>query len=279
MWNLPQPNIRQVRAHLDFLFPDGGGLAIGKAQKDLLEKLYKEYLAAQGRPNVAWMTALSPAALEAIGAAYSQTQDGRLLALIRETLRLEVQHCPYCGFGEIKDLDHHLQKNYYPCFSIFPTNLVPACAKCNGHKPRKPRANRAKQHIHAYLEKVPSAPFLKADILCRGKALTVSFCILRHRTIDGEMFARLEQHLIDFKLNDRFPIRIITFLVEQFPAFRYAYGPGGNKGLMALRDFLDSTAASYETSYGANDWRTALMKALRQHRAFCNGGFLRILGP
>ena len=39
--------------------------------------------------------------------------------------------CPFCNYGSVETLDHVLQKNIYPGFSVKPTNLVGSCVRCN----------------------------------------------------------------------------------------------------------------------------------------------------
>ena len=173
MWNLKRPDISAVRSHLDTVFPPKAvPVLLTIAQKDALEQLYKDYEEADGRP----LATLNPVNLGGavpahLLAAYNEVTEGGKLSALRSALKLSVDECPYCGFGEIRDLDHHLQKAHFQCLSIFPLNLVPSCAKCNGHKPRKPKPDPKKHHIHAYLEDVSAYNFLVADVVLKKKAM------------------------------------------------------------------------------------------------------------
>ncbi|WP_321801668.1 HNH endonuclease signature motif containing protein [Burkholderia sp. BCC1988] len=277
MWNLKKPDVSRVRDDLDTVFPDDqAGLVVGSVQKDVIERLYNEYIQANGRPNSAWLQGgLSKSVREALLEAYGQVSDTGKLSTLRSALKLSVNECPYCGFGEIKDLDHHLQKAHYNCFSIFPLNLVPACSKCNGHKPRKPRSDPNKHHLHAYLEDVSKHRFLVAAVTIKGKAMSVEFKIKRSAGMNRELKARLEQHLDDFHLNDRYPAQVNIFLSEQKTGIEMAYEYGGAKG---LRMFLERSAAADEDVFGKNDWRAALLLALAKCKPFCKGGFYKVLG-
>ncbi|MDO3384471.1 hypothetical protein QWI17_01320 [Gilvimarinus sp. SDUM040013] len=44
--------------------------------------------------------------------------------------------CPMCGAPRTSSLDHYLSKEYYPEYTVFSKNLVPAC-KCNSSKGKK----------------------------------------------------------------------------------------------------------------------------------------------
>lgn len=277
MWNLKSPDISGVRAHLDQVFPDGAAApVVGPAQKDEMEVLYKKYEQSLGRPDPAWINGgLSEDAREAMLGAYGEVSDTGKLSALRSALKLGVDECPYCGFGEIKDLDHHLQKAHFNCFSIFPLNLVPACSKCNGHKPRKPRTDPNKHNLHAYLEDVSKHRFLVADVTLTKKAMSVTYKIERSGGMSKELHARLKQHLEDFRLNDRYPAQVNIFLSEQKTGIAFAYEMGGAKG---VRKYLECSAQADEKTFGANDWRVALLSALAQCKPFCKGGFYKVLG-
>jgi len=277
MWNLKKPNISAVRSHLDTIFPPSAVPVLLTAEhKDALERLYKDYEQASGRPLSTLKAANLEGAVSAqVLAAYSEVTDGGKLSALRSALMLSVDECPYCGFGEIRDLDHHLQKAHFQCFSIFPLNLVPACAKCNGHKPRKPRTDPDKHHIHAYLEDVSAHMFLVADVVLKKNAMIVRFRIKKSRKVKGELFARLCQHLEDFHLNDRYPARVNIFLSEQKTGLEFAFNVGGAD---AVRAFLERSADASEAAFGKNDWRTALFIALAKSKRFCKGGFYQALG-
>ncbi len=277
MWNLKRPDISAVRSHLDAVFPPQAVPALlTAADKDALEQLYKDYEQANGRPLSSLKAAnLGDAVLVQVLAAYGQVADSGKLSALRSALMLSADECPYCGFGEIRDLDHHLQKAHFQCFSIFPLNLVPACAKCNGHKPRKPKAASDKHQIHAYLEDMSAHQFLVADVTLKKSAMSVRFRIEKSGKVTGELFARLCQHLEDFHLNDRYPARVNIFLSGQKTGLELAFEGGGAK---AVRAFLKRSADANEAVFGKNDWRTALFVALAKSKRFCKGGFLQALG-
>lgn len=277
MWNLKRPDISDARTHLDTLFPDGTATSVvGPAQKEAVEQLYKEYEQAQGRPDPAWFKAgLTKQVSEAILDAYGEVSDTGKLKALRSALKLLASECPYCGFGEIKDLDHHLQKAHFNCFSIFPLNLVPACSKCNGHKPRKPRSDPNKHHLHAYLEDVSKHRFLVADVKLSKSAMSVTFKIKHSAGMSAELNDRLNQHLKDFHLNDRYPAQVNIFLSEQKTAIAFVHEVGG---AMGVRKFLERSAKADEKTFGTNDWRVALLFALAQCKPFCKGGFYKVLG-
>ena len=278
MWNLPKPDISQVKSQLESVLPSGAApILLSAKHRTSLNKLYLEYATQAGRPSTAFVPGgLSKKALKAILGAYSEVKDRGRLGGLRSDLMLDVDACPYCGFGEIRDLDHHLQKARFKCFSIFPLNLVPTCSKCNGHKPKIPRADPAKHHVHAYLDDLSAHDFLRADVVLTKTAMSVSFRIEQSAGMSVELFSRLKQHLEDFRLNSRFRAQVNIFMCEQGPGIKSAYKGGGAANLRSL--LLDG-ARDYRVAFGPNDWRCALYTELAAHSDFCNGGFRKAIQP
>lgn len=66
-----------------------------------------------------------------------------------DKIKISRKVCPYCGFGEISEIDHFLPKSIYPEFSVFYFNLVPSCHICNSKK-----GNKKNICIHPYLENI-----------------------------------------------------------------------------------------------------------------------------
>lgn len=276
MWNLKKPSLASIRSDLDILFPDGTGDGISEGDKLKVLELYDEYEEGLGEPDPGWKTRLlSNESRDLLLAAYGEVSDKGELSLLRAALKRGAKKCPYCGFGEIRDLDHHLPKQHYKCFSVFALNLVPSCSKCNGHKPRTPPTARDKYHIHAYLDDVSGLNFLVAEIEISDNALSVIFRIEKRRGMSDELTRRLKQHLTDFRLNERYVAQITNYLESQETGLDDNFKLGGAAG---VRAYLLRTAESNRRTNGPNDWRGALVVALAESEEFCDGGFYDVLG-
>jgi hypothetical protein len=108
--------------------------------------LYARYDETGGRPSPDLRDqAFDLQLLAAIHGAYDEVQDGRRLANLRDRLKAATLLCPYCGFGEIRELDHHLPRVIYWALAIYARNLVPCCSACNGKK-RTVAASGRKSH-------------------------------------------------------------------------------------------------------------------------------------
>ncbi|RAI70863.1 hypothetical protein DOZ80_10365 [Pseudomonas fluorescens] len=276
MWNLKKPSLTSARSDLDLLFPEDAEIGISDDDKLKVLALYDEYELALGQPVPEWKTKLlSEDSRDLLLTAYGEVSDSGELSLLRATLKKAAKKCPYCGFGEVRDLDHHLPKKHYKCFSVFALNLVPSCSKCNGHKPRKPPSTKEKFHIHAYLDDVSKFNFLVADIEISDGALSATFRVERRRGMSIELTKRLRQHLTDFKLNERYVAQVIDYLESQETSLDDNYRDGGAGEVKA---YLLRTAESIVRTKGHNDWREALVVALADSEEFCDGGFYEVLG-
>lgn len=239
--------------------------------------LYALFDSRKGRPHPDLMgRGESDAFRDAVHDAYNQVYDGRRLQELRDRLRIAVTQCPYCGFGQIQQLDHHLVKNQYPLLSIYPRNLVPACATCNAMRPRRNVTEPNHFPLNPYLEQFPSGVFLFAQATIRrpSGAIHVTFRIRQIRGMTHQMRRRLNKHMKTYDLNRRFQAQINIYLGEQQAGFNLAY-QGGPR---AFRAYLLAAARAASARFGRNDWRAALLVALAQNSEFCAGGFKKALG-
>ncbi|MGQ5282272.1 hypothetical protein, partial [Xanthomonas arboricola] len=274
MWNLKPLQGFDPREHLNIAFPDD---EVTEAEKDFLIDLYVQYQAGLGRPSGALRAAGQRVELyDLVHDAYGLVQDNSRLKNLRSDLKLLADYCPYCGFGQISDLDHLLQRSRFKLLSIFALNLVPCCSVCNRGKRKKPGKNPAKHQLHTYLESVSNFDFLRASASINSTtgALEVTYSIEQCTGMSDELFGRLKFHLTEFKLHDKYVKQVNIHLNEQIAALRMAY----KNGPSVLRSFLLETADAHKINFGTNDWRTALFRSLAHCDAFLNGGFEKALG-
>lgn len=279
MWNLSGPLLTDVRLQLDTVFPDDAIPVVAThAEKDSLEDLYEDYRAALGRPSVALKGPnLAILFKQAVHDAYKEVQAAGKLSALRNSLKLLAAECPYCGFGQIQDLDHHLPKAVFKPFSIYPLNLVPCCATCNRGKPRKPRDDGNEHLLHPYLEDVSAYEFMAADVgldPIHG-SLQIKFNVTKPAGMSDELHRRLLNHFKVFDLNERYVAQVNIYLGGLEAALQQAYDVTGP---VSLREFLLRSSETNARRFGRNDWRTALMLGLAGCYEFCNGGFVKALG-
>jgi hypothetical protein len=281
VWKLARPSIAEVDVELNAAL---GSKAAGHAEsptedeKRALWELYQAYESGGGRPHDSYKgKGMRAEFLQLIHDGYKQVQDNGRLATLRSAIKLGASECPYCGFGPIEDLDHHLQKGIYKLLSIFPLNLVPACATCNRGKPRAPDPSGSRQLFNVYLEDCTGNTFfvVRAAIDPVSGGLMLKFCIEKATGMSQEVFERLQHHLEIFRLQERLlhqaNLYLGNFEVPLADQFRFG-------GAASVKDFLERCSAANAKRHGLNDWRTALMTGLAECEEFCAGGFLNALG-
>ena len=279
MWKLTPPDTNSLREELHeaLTLRDGTPVyALSESEKESLICLYEVYDQKLGRASEELEAKeLGERLRNAMYDAYSQVQVRGRLKRLRDQIKSLATVCPYCGFGEIKDLDHHLPRSKYKVLAIYPKNLVPSCGPCNNKKRAVADDEPNGQFFHTYLDTVPEVIFFIANAKLENGALEVTFSV-DAEALPEDVYQRMAFQIDRMELNIRYKAAISTYLSSQLTAFEMVYGVEG--GSEKLKRFLLSSANSEGKIYGNNDWRPALMRGLAICSEFCNGGFRKALG-
>lgn len=278
MWRLDTPNSSTSPNDLSVALTLVNGnpvYPISATQIDRILELYKKYDDNFGNPSTLLKGMPEEQdLLDAIHNSYSQVQIGGRLEDYRNRLKLNAEICPYCGFGSITDLDHHLPRSVFKAHSIYAKNLIPCCHPCNNIKRAKAGEAPNGQFSHVYLGEYPTEPFLIAEIEVSPAGLTVDFSVIQTPTLNPQEFERLHFQFSILNLNFRYKAPINLFLgtlrtsIEIFSAL----------GAPALKLFLHSNYLSSCQDLGPNHWQSSLLLALSKSSTFCEGGFQYCFG-
>lgn len=278
MWKLPAPNCERADEQLEtaLTYADGRKkFTFSDSQKARLLKAYAKYDEVRGLPSQAMLARrLGPLFLEALYGAYDEVQQGGRLASLRSDLKIRVQKCPYCGFGELRDLDHHLPRATYKAFSIYPNNLVPCCHTCNNKKRTVAGDEPDAQFPHVYLDEMPVERFFFADVDASLAGLQVRFMVRRCAAMSADLFRRLRFLVERLDLETRYQAEVIDCIMSQRTGIEQAAASGE----CSLREYLRRSFESSIQDYGLNHWRTALWEGLAESDAFCEGGYRHCFG-
>lgn len=174
------------------------------------------------------------------------------------------EQCPFCGMGEPNSLDHFLPKGRFPQFSIFPSNLVPSCTKCNtDNKKSRFAGNMDEQIIHPYLDHARffNAQWLYADFIPPGVGRRwpgrIDYYVAPPKEWSEPDKVKVENHFRDFKLAYRFGIKaaqeLELVLTQMLMTRSFEYG---------CETIL---APGVNSAPSANHWRRAMYQALLAH--------------
>ncbi|OIQ19966.1 MAG: hypothetical protein BM556_05615 [Bacteriovorax sp. MedPE-SWde] len=160
--------------------------------------------------------------------------------------------CPFCGFGEITDVDHFLPSSSYPEYSIYTNNLIPSCHRCNNLK-----NNSGLVNFHPYFDNVINSEFLVCNLT--NKRQTVLFS--GRFSIDYSLLTTTESSLVNdvygkLDLIERFE-SVVTNHVE---GIRTDYDKIRN--FVTIQIFLQSHYDSKLQLHGPNHYKTATAKSL-----------------
>lgn len=270
MWVLERQEAGALDASLDTALTLANGVsvyALSPAERAAIHAVYQLYDAMLGQPH----PDLRPEELNPtrpfLEAAFGQVQIGGRLASLRARLLASTDNCPYCGFGEPRDLDHYLPRSVYGELAIYPNNLIPSCGPCNNAK-RTVVPGMGPGHgpglIHAYFQPLPNQDFLRAAVSFEAGALRVEFYV-DGAEMDAGLAAKLQFQVDRLKLNERYSKQINKFLSEQ----RTAMLMFNALGAALFSEYLQRSASSLAESNGRNDWRVALLRSLSANADFC----------
>jgi hypothetical protein len=278
MWILPRPTAENAEQDLVKALTYANGnpvFPITEEQKRGIQALYVSYNLLNGRPSPQLTgEGLAPELLNAVHDAFGEVYEGRRLGSLRERLKLAARKCPYCGFGEIKDLDHHLPRSKYLGFAIYAFNLIPCCHPCNNQKRAVAGENPDTQFHHTYLDGVPDESFLIAAISISMAGMVVNYSIAKTSEMEMATYQRLSFQFNRLDLNNRYQPEISMFITSQ----RTAIETIGALGAFALKGFLYKSYENSKKDFGLNHWQTALWYALSENDVFCDGGYVHAFG-
>jgi 5-methylcytosine-specific restriction endonuclease McrA len=176
--------------------------------------------------------------------------------------------CPFCGFGHVSTLDHHMPKARYPLFSVLPANLVPACTDCNKGKGAEV-LNGDNDIPHPYFEdsRIETDTWLYATVNETSPA-TAAFSVIVPANWPADLARRVVKYVGDLKLPQRFSIEASSELASLSDYL----------GLLEVSQQIGSYLESFaqiERSIRRNSWKSALYEALSESNWYREGGYRR----
>jgi len=178
--------------------------------------------------------------------------------------------CPFCGFGQVRTLDHYLPKAKFPILSILPINLVPSCADCNKDKTAGVATTAGKQCLHPYFDRnhFIDEQWLYAEVI-ETEPVTIRFFVNAPENwplIDKQ---RVASHFTDFKLAGRFSVQAANEAATLNGELQYDFPTGGETG---VKSELEKKSIVAQRRH-KNSWETAMYQALAVSDWYCSGGF------
>jgi hypothetical protein len=178
--------------------------------------------------------------------------------------------CPLCGFGQARTLDHYLPKSRYPQFSVFPSNLVPACYECNVGKRNGVAADRISQSIHPYFDQaLINEQWLYARVI--PHPFTIEFFVTPPHHWEPDDKERVRSH---FSLMD-LQRRLSTEATDELAAIHGVVMRNVSQYGFTEQDIRDDllAQAADRLAIHKNSWQAALYQALGNSQWYCQEGY------
>lgn len=156
-----------------------------------------------------------------------------------DKIKISINACPYCGFGEISEIDHFLPKSIYPEFSVFYFNLVPSCHICNSKK-----GNKKNICIHPYFEDIKDIDkMLWAEFKLENESLIFYY----HKQKNIPFI--VEKHVDTFDILNRYKERASLYISNKIAYYKFFKG-----------DLLDNIRDEHKSS--TNIYLKVMYKAI-----------------
>ncbi len=204
----------------------------------------------------------------------SKVYDARLVSktgIERHTydqVKALVGKCPYCGFGEVWEVDHYLPKNTFPELNILPKNLVPICHPCNHIKLMNLPEASNKSLLHPYFDNLPMERWLFADLTIEEGGPVLEYHV-RLDSGHGAISERLGHHFEKLKLSHRMKVQSAQILVEIQATIEEFLGEMGPDG---LKEHFQSAGEKIFRTHG-NTMEMAAYFAAAENENYCSGAY------
>ena len=250
MWKLKKPNLNTaLEVDIDNLITHCRKLT--PADKGGLQSLYKLYDNQNGLLTDQQYDAYDSDKAEAILGQYRKTRKGGVYHYIRDELNATVGRCPYCGINQPDTLDHYMPESIFKALAVCRLNLVPLCSRCNNLKLDKPFA----RFIHCYYQQYPDNIFLLAKVFTIKQRWVVTYSIDETAIPDKDLYDKIVFQCGEIELKKRLQKEALTYLDD-------LCGQCVANSNDELRVWLKGRLNYSLTTYGKNDWRTALLRGL-----------------
>jgi hypothetical protein len=187
-----------------------------------------------------------------------------------DEIHSSADYCPYCGFGEIYEIDHFLPKQLFSDLNVLPTNLVPICHPCNHLKRQKTPVNPRDHFIHPYFDELPiDVRWLQAELMVQQGGPVLTFRVELNENVHGIVADRLRYHFRELRLEQRFRRQAASILNEiEAEVTQRAHSLDARQLAAHLKDRADQLASRW-----LNALDTAAYYAAAASPAYCGGSF------
>lgn len=174
--------------------------------------------------------------------------------------------CPYCRFGHAETLDHFLPKSRYPSYAVLPSNLIPACMRCNkGKADGVLTAEGEMSHPYFEAQQVEHDIWLVAELV-ETNPVTAKYSVALPGHWPDDLRRRVKNYFSEFDLAVRYAVEAASELASVSAYLRAL--PSSD----VRRDHLRRTAVE-ERGIARNGWKTALYAALAASNWYSDLGY------
>lgn len=168
--------------------------------------------------------------------------------------------CPYCMISEPNTIDHYLNKDEFPEYSIYTDNLIPCCSYCNGKKSNLWIHNGKRIFLNSYFDSPIEDEYLFVSVDIKDdtpyiKDVKIDFSNV---TASGLRIDMVRSHYEKLNLLKRYKDKSIGYL----STIVYELIEPSRQPLKACTDSLERRINALEKNNGFNHWETAVCRGI-----------------
>lgn len=225
-----------------------------------VKNAYASFLAMVPNLESAVPLKLGASAKTFLRSTYSSQKSNLRARIIANLPSKDQCECPYCRIGETDTLDHFLPKEDYAEFSIFSSNLIPVCGRCNTIKSKKLAEKGQRLFYNSYFDSEIKGKLLWCCLSKRGKMFSAHYFVKQPRVMTSYTFRVIEKHFEHLNLGDRYKKKVAHHLAIYYVQAHKWLSDG--KPFGQLRVLFKNDFRRCISLYGLNHWESAFYYAL-----------------
>lgn len=242
-----------------------------RALRSTIRASYASYAASAPRVESIVPARLATSSRNLLRSNFTRLDSGKPCSDIRQEIfsRTTNALCPYCRLADATTLDHILEKNAFPEFSILRVNLAPVCDSCNRKKESNRRESEGRARLHLYFDGFPTEPHIRMTPEIHGEIVTFRFWLTRPSSVEATWWEAVETHFETLGLALRYATRAQMEMNDRAEILQNLRRRGGPDEVSRHLRVDSGSRAKY---WGRQDWVCALLDGASQDADFCDKG-------
>ncbi len=197
-------------------------------------------------------------------------KSGKKISSIKKAIKENIPQkmrgkCLYCMISEPTTIDHYMDKDDFPEYSIYTDNLIPCCPICNNKKGTD-WANKGKRlFINCYYDDLLEEEFLFIDVDLKDGIPFIKNVRLDFSKVNSssEQVQMIITHFQKLDLINRYRDIAVSYLSTIMDEMIIP----SKMSLVHCKEFLCRRINALKKNFGINYWETAVCRGILDNKA------------